>query len=168
MASQQPRWIAVLILLGAGFFIFALLLSAVFDPRIRLLHILQALIYLAVIVLTRRNSAWGFGAGCLISAFWNYINLFVTTFIRNGAEQFWAFLHTGHLPRPDLAIALVAALGHFMLIIGCLAGFLRQHPRVRDWLKFFAGGALVIVYFLLIIVTTGRQYIPLMKKVFHL
>ena len=168
MEPQQPRWISIFILVGAGFFIFALLLSAVFDPRIRLLHVLQALIYLAVIVLTRRNSAWGFGAGCIISAFWNYTNLFVTTFIRNGAEQFLVLFHTGHLPRPDLAIALVAALGHFMLIIGCLAGFLRLHPRLMDWLKFVAAGALAIAYFLLIIVTTGRQYIPLMKKVFHL
>jgi hypothetical protein len=32
-------------MVGAGFFIFALLLSAVFDPKIRLLHALQALIY---------------------------------------------------------------------------------------------------------------------------
>lgn len=37
--------------------------------------------YIAVIVLTRKNSAWGFGAGCIIAAFWNYINLFVTTFV---------------------------------------------------------------------------------------
>ena len=84
-----PRWIRVSILIGAGFFIFALILSAVFDPRIRLLHALQALIYVAVIVLTRRDSAWGFGAGTIISALWNYTNIFFTTFIRAGLVQLW-------------------------------------------------------------------------------
>jgi hypothetical protein len=70
-----------------AFFIFALFLSAVFEPAIRVLHFLQALICVAVVVLTRRNSPWGYGAGVIVSAFWNYINLFVTTFIRNGVEQ---------------------------------------------------------------------------------
>lgn len=73
--SAPPRWISILILVGAGLFMFALILSAVFEPSIRLLHALQLLIYVAVIVLARRDNVWGFGAGCLISAFWNYINL---------------------------------------------------------------------------------------------
>jgi hypothetical protein len=166
MAS--PRWIRVSILLGAGFFIFALILSAVFDPRIRLLHALQALIYVAVIVLTRRNSAWGFGAGTIISAFWNYTNIFVTTFIKNGLEQIGTLLHTGQLHRPDLMIAVVAAAGHFLLIVACLAGFLRLRPRAVQWGQFLAGGMLAVGYFVLIIFTTGPQYIPLIKKIFHL
>lgn len=167
-ALAQPRWIRVSILVGAAFFIFALILSAVFDPRIRLLHALQALIYLAVIVLTRRNSARGFGAGVVIAAFWNYVNLFVTTFIRAGAEQFWLLLHTGRLQRPDLIIALVAALGHFLLIVACLAGFLRMRPRVKQWGQFLAGGVLAVGYFILIIVITGPQYIGLLKRTFRL
>lgn len=166
--STQPLWIRASILVGAGFFIFALILSAVFDPRIRLLHALQALIYVAVIVLTRRNSAWGFGAGVIISALWNYINLFVTTFIKAGAEQFWLLLHTGRLHRPDLMVALVAGLGHFILIVACLAGFLRMRPKVKQWGEFVAGGVLAVGYFVLIIVTTGPQYIGLIKRTFGL
>src|SRR5262245_20404561 len=120
----QPRWIRFLIVAGAGCFIFALLVSAIFDPTIRLLHLLQALIYVAVIVLARRSSPWGFGAGFTISLFWNYINLFVTTFIAAGLRQLWALLSTGHLARPDLFIAVIAAGGHVLLIVGCAAGFL--------------------------------------------
>jgi hypothetical protein len=82
-ADTNPAWINTSVLVGAGLFIFALSLSAVFDPRIRLLHVLQALIYIAVIVLTRKTSAWGFGAGCVIALFWNYINLFVTSLRRS-------------------------------------------------------------------------------------
>ena len=112
--ETSPRWINVSILIGAGSFIFALILSAVFDPKIRLLHTLQALIYVAVIVLTRRDSAWGFGAGCIIAAFWNYLNLFVTTFIKAGLHQFSTWLRTGQIHRPDLMIAVIAGGGPFL------------------------------------------------------
>ncbi len=61
--ASESRWIRASIPIGAGLFILALALSATLIPQLRLLHILQALIYLAVIVLTRRNSPWGFGAG---------------------------------------------------------------------------------------------------------
>src|SRR5436190_23520314 len=111
-----PRWVSLSIVAGAGCFIFALLVSAIFDPTIRLLHLLQALIYVAVIALARRSSPWGFGAGFTISLFWNYINLFVTTFIAAGMHQLWGLLSTGHLGRPDLFIALIAAGGHMLLI----------------------------------------------------
>ena len=164
----EPRWIRASILTGAGFFIFALFLSAVFEPGIRVLHTLQALIYIGVIVLTRRNSAWGFGAGCVIAAFWNYINLFITTFIRNGFEQISILLRTGQLQRPDLALAVIAAAGHFLLIIACLAGFFRQQPGVKQWLQFLAGGTLAVGYFVVIIITAGPQYIGLLKRVFRL
>lgn len=33
----EPRWIRASILVGAGFFIFALFLSVIFDPKIRIL-----------------------------------------------------------------------------------------------------------------------------------
>jgi hypothetical protein len=64
----NPVWVDRFILVGAGLFIFALVVSAIFDPTIRILHAFQTLIYIAVIVLTRRGSAWGFGAGCIIAA----------------------------------------------------------------------------------------------------
>jgi hypothetical protein len=163
-----PRWIWVSILVGAGFFILALLVSAIFDPTIRLLHALQALIYIAVIVLARRSSAWGFGAGFTISLFWNYTNLFVTTFIAAGFRQLSVLLHTGRIERPDLLIALVAGGGHMLLLAACLAGFLRLRPGRRHWAQFVAGGLAAVLYFVAIIITTGPQYVPLLKRVFHI
>lgn len=164
----QPRWIQISILTGAACFLFALIFSAVFDPTIRLLHALQALIYIAVIVLTRRNNAWGFGAGFMISSFWNYINLFVTTFIKAGLDQLVTLLQTGGIQRPDLLIAVVAAGGHFLLLAACGAGFVRTRPKALQWGQFAAGGALSIAYFVAIIVATGPQYIELLRKVFRL
>ena len=164
----NPDWIRAVILGGAGSFILALLVSAVFDPKIRVLHALQALIYFTVIVLTRRNDAWGFGAGCIIAGFWNYINLFVTTFIMAGLQQLSILVRTGKLERPDLLIAVIAAGGHFVLIIGCVAGFLRMQPRAKQWARFMAGGVLAVAYFTVIIITTGPQYIVLLKRAFRL
>jgi hypothetical protein len=159
-----PRWIDRSILIGAGFFIFALVLSAVFDPKIRVLHTLQALIYIVVIVLTRRRSAWGYGAGFVIAALWNYINLFVTTFIRNGLEQLLLSLRTAQLHRPDLILALIAAGGHFLMIVACFAGFLRTRPGLRQIAQFAGGGILAVAFFVAIIYTTGPQYIGVLKK----
>ncbi len=165
--KKPPAWISVCIRVGAGFFIFALVLSAVFDPKIRLLHALQALIYVAVIVLTRRENAWGFGAGFFIGSLWNYTNLFVTTFVRAGMTQLILLLRTGHLHRPDLLVSVVAAGGHFLLLIACAAGWLRMRPGLRQVGEFVGGGALAVAYFVVIILTTGPQYVPLLRRVFR-
>jgi len=115
--TQSPRrWIDLAIRIGAGFFIFALLLSAVFDPKIRLLHVLQALIYIVVSVLTGRQSPFGFGAGFAIAVLWNYTNLVITSFITEGMRFLWLFVQTGRLKHPDLLVAVVAAAGHFAMI----------------------------------------------------
>ncbi|HEY0780821.1 MAG TPA: hypothetical protein VGE98_00085 [Thermoanaerobaculia bacterium] len=166
--GRSPRWLRAAIVGGAAFFIVALVVSAVFDPKIRVLHFLQALIYVAVIVLVRRERAWGFGAGFTIALFWNYTNLFVTNFIPAGCGVLLTLLRTGRLTRPDLLVAVIAALGHFAMIVGCLVCFLRRRPRLREWAEFLAGGFLAVAYFVLIIVTTGPQYGPLIRRVFHL
>lgn len=112
--------------------------------------------------------AYRVSTACIIAAFWNYVNLFITTFIKAGLEQFSILLQTGQLQRPDLALAVVAAGGHFLLIIACLAGFFRQRPRVKHWGQFLAGGALAVGYFAAIIITTGPQYTGLLKRAFRL
>ena len=163
--GAPPTWIHACIVAGAGMFIVALIVSAVFDPSIRVLHTLQALIYVAVIVLTHRRSAWGYGAGFLIAGFWNYVNLFVTNFIAAGLQQVAGVFRAGRIERPDLLIAVVAGAGHFLLMGGCLAGFLRTGPGTRAWLRFAAGGVITIAYFVAIIIATGPQYIRLLKRI---
>lgn len=168
LPSEKPNWLDALIIIGAGLFIFALFLSAVFEPSIRLLHTLQALIYVAVIILTRRRHAWAFGAGCIIAVFWNYINLFVTTFIKAGIHQASILVQTGQIPRPDLFLAVIAALGHSLLIVACLIGFIRTRPSLKQAGQFFGGGAMAVGYLVLIIITTGPQYIGVLKRTFRL
>ena len=152
-----PRWVRVWIPIAAGFFLLALTGSAVLIPQLRLLHLLQALIYVAIIVLTRRNSAWGFGAGVIIAVLWNGLNLFVTHLFQAGVGQFWSLLGTGHVSRPDTLLVAVGGVAHFLLIIVCMAGFLEVRPTRRRWGQFFAGGLLVSGYMVLIVVTTAPR-----------
>ncbi|MCH8267629.1 MAG: hypothetical protein IH846_08935 [Acidobacteria bacterium] len=56
---RRVSWIDWLIFASSVLFILVLALSAFYDPSIRVLHLFQALIYVAVILLTRRGSAWG-------------------------------------------------------------------------------------------------------------
>jgi hypothetical protein len=161
----SSRWIRVSISIGVGLFLLGLALSAFFVPQLRLLHVFQALIYLAVLVLTRRNSPWGFGIGVIVPTAWNCLNLFVTHLFQKGAVQFWSLvrtgqfwflLRTGHVSRPETMTVTVGGVAHFLLIVACMAGFLQLQPRMKQWGQFFAGGFLALAYFALIIATTYR------------
>jgi hypothetical protein len=159
--NQDPvsgsRWVRASIPIGAGLFIVALALSAALIPQLRLLHLLQALIYVAVILLTRRNSPWGFGAGVIVPTAWNCLGLFITHLIQAGAVQLWLLVRTGHVSRPDTLAVLLGGVAHFLLIIACIAGFLQLRPERKQWAQFFGGGLLAMAYFALIIVTTAPR-----------
>lgn len=146
-------------------FIFALAVSAYFEPAIRLLHTFQAFIYLAVIAGALRHQKWAYGAGISIAAFWNYINLFVNTFIRDVRLN-----HIGRACRQS---------GHDHSDSGCprtlrydrflpLGLFASGNKRLTDIGILLGSGAVAIGYFAAIIVIFGPQYLPLLRKVFRL
>jgi len=157
--ASGPPWIRLSIPIGAGLFMLALAISAVLIPQLRLLHLLQALIYIAIIGLTRRNNPWGFGAGVVVPTAWNCLGLFITHLIQAGAGQLWILLRTGHVSRPDTLAVLLGGIAHFLLIIACIAGFLQLRPGRKQWAQFLAGGLLAMAYFALIIVTTAPHYL---------
>ena len=64
-------------------FIMILVVAAVFDASIRVLHVLEAFIYVAVIVLARQRSAWGYGAGLVSRRF----GIGQTLFTRHSSRQ---------------------------------------------------------------------------------
>ena len=106
---------------------------------------------MAILVLTRRRSPWGFGIGAVVATAWNCLNMFVTHLFQSGAVQFWSLLRTGLLSRPDTLMVMVGGVAHFLLIISCIAGFIQLRPRMKQWVQFFAGGFLALAYFALII-----------------
>jgi hypothetical protein len=145
--SSTRIWIPI----GAALFLVALMVSALVVPQLRLLHLLQALPYFAVVILARRNSVWGLGAGVAIAVAWNSLNLFVTHLMQAGVVAFFSFVHTGHVQRLETMMVTVGGIGHFILIIACLIAFFHQPPDNRKWWKFVAGGALALAYLVAIV-----------------
>jgi hypothetical protein len=145
--TGNARWIDTSIIVGAVVFMLALAVSAIFAPQWRALHVAQALPYIVIIVLTRRGNPWGFGAGVITASFWNWLLLF--------RSPVGIALAHGDVSRPDVAIQLLAALGHFMIIGACLVGFWRTRPAGRQWASFFGGGAIAVGYLLVMVWTVG-------------
>lgn len=141
----------VWIYIGAGLFLLALLLSAVLVPDLRILHSLQALIYIAVIALVRRNSAWGYGMGFSVAIVWNAMGLFITHLIQKGAITFWLLLRTGHGGQLMPMTVTLGAIGHFMLIFAAIPAVSRINTDSRKWWKFAGGSALSIACFALLV-----------------
>jgi hypothetical protein len=137
--------------LGAALFLVALAISAIVVPQLRLLHLLQSVIYIAIVILARRNSAWGFGAGVTIGVAWNSLNLFVTHLMQAGTVVFWSFVQTGHVQRLETMMVPVGGIAHFILIIACLAALFNQPKDNKKWWKFAGGAVLTIAYMALII-----------------
>ena len=69
---------------GATIFLVALLVSRLLVPHLRPRHFFQAAIYIAVVLLAHRGSAWGFGAGFAIGMVWNAFSLLVTHLMQAG------------------------------------------------------------------------------------
>jgi hypothetical protein len=153
----SPRWVRVSIPIGVVLFLFALAGSAFLIPQLRILHVLQAMIYVAIFLLARRNSPWGFGIGAIIPTAWNCLNLFVTHLFQEGIVQLWSLIRTGRVSRPDTLTVMIGGMAHFLLIAACLAGFLQLRPRAKQWSQFFGGGLLALAYFAVIIAVAAPR-----------
>lgn len=151
--SPGINWTHVWIPVGAGLFVFALAGSAIAVPQLRMLHAFQALIYVAVILLARRNHPSAFGAGITIAVVWNSLQLFITHLAQVGARMLWVLVSTGQLRRPDTLMVFVGTIGHFVLIVVCIGAFRRLRPGKTEWWQFVMGGVLVLAYFGVIVAT---------------
>jgi hypothetical protein len=156
-SANDTHGFSVWIALGAGLFIVALTLSAIVDPRLRALHPLQAMIYVAVILLTYRKMPEGFGAAVTIAVAWNSLGLFITHLIQVGLRLWWSLLTTGQVRRLDTMMVALGGVAHFILIVACAAGFLKLQPRKREWIRFAAGAVGVLVYFALIVIIAAPR-----------
>lgn len=117
-----------------------------------LLHFLQGLIYVAIVILARRNSVWALSAGVTIAVVWNSLNLFLSHLAQAGVIVFLAFLRTGEVRRLDTMMVPVGCIGHFVLIIACLAAFFERKTDKNKWWKFLGGGLVTLAYFAVIII----------------
>jgi hypothetical protein len=151
--DAPSRWTTILIIAGACIFTLGLVVSAILDPRIRVLHALQVLPYIVIAALAVKNSPWGLGAGTGIAVFWNYLWLHLVS-------------KTASWTDPSLLLQSLPAAGHFAIITGCVVAFLRTKPGMRHWIRFISGGAISVAYLVAIVVVAGPQYIGLLKQAF--
>jgi hypothetical protein len=131
--SRVDRWINALILVGSAIFVLGLTVSAIFAREWRVLHFFQALIYVAIVVLTWRKRPVGFGAGLGVGLFWDV--LFVKVAGHDVVQELASFFRTGQAPHASLLLSLFAALGHLLIIIACVMGLIRLRPAARPWME---------------------------------
>jgi hypothetical protein len=154
--------------IGCCGFIAILVLSAVFDRTIVWLHIFQAVMYIVAIALVAVRSRWGYALGFSIAAFWNYVNLFVTSFLRNGLDALARLLATGHLSRLDQLIAVAAVGFHFMMIGGAVTALcLRPRSTASDVVRILITLIASVAYFAAIIAAFQPRYFELFPRLLH-
>jgi hypothetical protein len=142
---------------GSTLFLVALLGSAIAVPGLRILHSLQALIYVAVIVLARWDSPWGYGAGFAIAIVWNG-NELVAHVMQADAVALWSSLRAGHVPQMVPMMVMLGGAAHLILIAAALFAITRHNRKVGMWWKFAAGGVLSVAYFALIVVIARPHF----------
>jgi hypothetical protein len=160
-----PEW---LILIGGCFFILVLFFSAAWDPTIRWLHFFQAWMYIATIALGLCRNRWGYFIGISAAGLWDYTNVFVTTFLINGLRQLANWIHTGHLARPDLLIAIPAWLSNLLVVVGCIWAYAcLPEKRAADLARFLVAFAMTTGFFALDMWLFQPRYLPLFRGMIH-
>lgn len=153
-------------MLGSSLFVFILWLSAYFQPDIRRLHFFQAWMYVATVWLSLRRNRWGYFIGISAAGLWNYVNLFVNTFLRGGLEALADWVASGRLAHADRIVAVPAWIGNALVIAGCVWGYARLGDRsAKDWLRFPIAFALTTLFFLVDIALFQPRYLALFRDV---
>jgi hypothetical protein len=124
--------------------------------------------YLATIALAHRKSRWGYFIGISTAGLWVYANIFATTFFFNGLQQLSQWVHTGHLSRPDLLIAVPAWFSNLIVVVGCLWGyFLLPKRPIFDTARFAVTFALTTGFLALDMFLFQPRYLGLFPRMLH-
>lgn len=167
--SGRIRPAGWLIVIGASVFILVLGVSAYWEADIRWLHFFQAWMYIATMASSLRRSRWGYFIGTSVAGFWDYVNIFTTTFFCNGLQQLSQWIHTGHLARPDLLIAVPAWFSNLLVVIGCLWAYLElDGRRAKDAVDFFICLVLTAGFFAADMAIFQPRYLALFPRLLHL
>jgi len=162
---ESPQW---LILIGGCAFILLLAVSAFWEADIRWLHFFQAWMYIATIALSLRRSRWGYFIGISAAGLWDYANIFATTFFFNGLQQLNQWIHTGHMERPDLLIAIPAWCANLVVIMGCVWAYTRLPMKSPgDAGRVLVTFALTTAFFALDMALFQPRYLGIFPRLLH-
>jgi hypothetical protein len=147
----------------AGVFIVILAVAAYWDASIRVLHVFEALPYLLAAALCLRKSTFGYALGLVGGVFWLWVAGFRSTFVRNGFEQLEMLVRTHSVGRPDVLIAVPAALAMAGLALCSAVGYARR-PN-KSWRDAVTLGVIVLAipaFFVAIFAMFKPQYLRLL------
>ena len=168
MTRQGFSFAGLLIVSGSCLFLFVLWLSAYLEPDIRWLHFFQAWMYVVTIGLVLRRSRWGYFIGLSAAAFWDYGNLFVTTFFGSGLRWIAAWISTGHLERLDQIVAVPGWLGNLLVVVGATWGYMQLPDKHRsDIARLAVAFTLTTGFFAASIAICQPRYLPLFRAMLH-
>jgi hypothetical protein len=159
--SQYPvRSLNKYLILSVALFVAVLAISAYLEKSIRILHLFEAIPYLLVPWIFKRNPKVGSALAFASGAFWIWTAGFLTTFVRNGFERVGMLIETGTVDRPDILLAVPAFIGTMSMVIIGLTGYSRVHKKSLSDLRLFPGMFLLIfIYFILIFYAFAPQYL---------
>ena len=158
----------LLIVSGSSLFIAVLWLSAWFEPDIRWLHFFQAWMYLATIGLALRSNRWGYFIGISAVGFWDYANLFVTSFFRSGLHWLLASIGAGQLKHVDQIVAVPAWIANFLVVTGSMWAYARlPGKRGTDAGRLALAIVLTNGFFAAAMALFQPRYLPLLRGVLH-
>ena len=158
----------LMIVAGSALFIFVLWLSAYLEPDIRWLHFFQAWMYIVAAWLSLRGNRWGYFIGFSAAGLWDYINLFVTTFLVSGLHWLAVSIGAGTLQRIDQLVAIPGWIGNFMVIVGAILGYCRLTDRqLLDAGRLILAFALSTTFFGTVIFFCQPRYVPLFRALLH-
>jgi len=156
------------IVLGAGAFIVVLAVSAYVEADIRWLHALQSLMYFATILLCIRRNRWGYFIGASAALFWNYITLFVNSFLRSGIRATAHFFQTGASLDVGQFLAVPGWAGNALLLLGCISAYARLSDKAWwDIPKAVAAFVGSTGYFALAMAVAQPRYLSIFPRLLH-
>lgn len=168
MTRKAFSFAELLILPGSCLFIFVLGLSAYLEPDIRWLHFFQAWMYVAAIALSLRHNRWGYLIGFSVAALWDYLNLFVTTFLRSGLRWTGEWISTGELKRLDQIVAVPGWLGNFLVVVGGVWAYAQlTEKRWSDLGRLAVAFVGTAGFFAAAMALCQPRYLPLFKAMLH-
>jgi len=150
-------------------FVAVLILSALWDASIRVLHVFEVLLYLVIATLAFRPSKFAYALTFAGGVMWLWCGSGLTTFVRNGFQMLLLSVRTGHVQRPDLLIAIPAALATGGLVLLALTGYGKIRGKsAADFLLFAACFGGVWAFYLCIFAAFTPRYLQMFQPVWRL
>jgi hypothetical protein len=164
---SQWRGVDLLAAVCSLAFVGILAISAYWDPSIRMLHLFEAIPYLAAGWLCLRRVKIGYLLAIAGGLFWLWVAGTRTTFVQNGFALASQWMRTGRLERPDVFIAAPAAIVTAGMALFGLWGYARvRNKAAADIGLFVASLVFVAGYFIAIFAVFAPRFLRLFGGMF--